>query len=132
MGIPGLRSSFPPRSAHPRLLFRSRSLFHGRQVIYMGVVLYAPSLALNAGEESQPLARSHSRLGEPVGGAGRGECAEKNPTLTGELFHCLGPQLVSPEGGKQISLTVPPLNWLINTFWWSFANLFFFPMVVND
>lgn len=30
----------------------------------MGVVLYAPSLALNAGEESKPLALSHSRLGK--------------------------------------------------------------------
>ena len=46
-----------------------------------GVVLYAPSLALNAGEESQSLAPSHCRLGKTFGrGRWRKEC-RKEPNL---------------------------------------------------
>lgn len=71
-----LRSIFPPLSAHSHL-FSLHSLFRTQQVIYMGVVLYVPSLALNAGEESQPWAPNPCRLG----GSSRGECAEENLTL---------------------------------------------------
>lgn len=46
----GAGSLLSPLSAHPHLFFPSHSLFGTQQVIYMGVVLYAPSLALNAGE----------------------------------------------------------------------------------
>lgn len=79
-GILELRSVFSslcPTSSAPPLTFS----LHTQQVIYMGVVLYAPSLALNAGEESQSLAPSHCRLGKTFGrGRWRKEC-RKEPNL---------------------------------------------------
>lgn len=76
----------PPSSAPP-LIFS----FHTRQVIYMGVVLYAPSLALNAGEESQSLAPSHCRLGKTFGrGRWRREC-RKEPNLDWRIIPLSGP-----------------------------------------